>query len=375
MEAASSLRADLQGTLSPFLSDPTTNVFAVIDGALLDDCPAVLGNASLVHRSLYRTGTRPDLVAVGPWLIDLSREPVAIDDQSIDTEDDPDPDELADRLAADALAAYQRGDETGGGAFTDPYAPRPADRGSKLADVLEVSKGAPHGVVFWIGGADLTEPVMWRHVRTLNRVLLPARFVPKQDDDDGDVSVLLRHADGDVLADTLSVLDERQFARFLGPADAIVFAAPRSPSRSGSAVRRAGYPAGVPRQGAPMLHLSSEQMEAIEERRTRRFVRRLAQYLRETVPDRARDMTDAQLERYARARVDELLAYGVREEPPHFRWAFLQFYTGEELGRSDYVRAVMNDPRPNPTRSERVMLLFDRIHEQANRDAAGELAR
>lgn len=365
---------ELGHQLRAHLAAPTVKAFAVVDGALFEDCAERLQRAGLAHRSLYRRTAPPDLTAVGPYLVDLAHRPVSADSAAIEPPPETgDPNELADRMAAEALAAYEAGDETGGGAFTDPFAPVPADPNATIAALLGVIGDAPHGAVFWIGGPELTEPALWRHVRTLNRILVPSRFVPKEEPTDEPVSVVFRHADGNVLAEILPVLTERQFARILGPADAIMFSSPTYPTRSGATVREAHYPDGVPRQGAAMLALSVDQMEAIEEKRLQRFVRDLAEYLREVLPEHSRDMNDEELRRYARERVRELCAYGVFEEPPHYRWAFLQLYSGGGFGRSDYVRSVMTDPRPSPTRSERVMMLFQRIHEKIDREAAEEL--
>jgi hypothetical protein len=86
---------------------------------------------------------------------------------------------------------------------------------------------------------------------------------------------MFRHADGNVLAEVLPVLDAAQFSRVFGPAKALMFLAPDHPASDGSLIRRAVLPGGAPPAPPGMLRLSMEQMEGIEEIRLERLEGRL----------------------------------------------------------------------------------------------------
>ncbi len=259
-------------------SSADKKIYAVLDGAPFDDLPAELAAAGIAHRSLYRNVQDFELIRVGPWLVDpyhgLDRKlniwggmPSSVVGHSafeVDT--------------TEALSGA-KGHEVG---HTPSFHASGglADVTKQFDRVVAIIGDIP-AAVFWVGDLELTEAALWRHLRTLNMVLIPKQYVEdipeelqlenrrdhvqvKGSDPTGQVAVLFRHADGNVLAQVLPCLDAAQFSRFFGPARETIFAAPDYPSvSSGSVVRRALLPDGAPPKNAGLLSLNANQCELI----------------------------------------------------------------------------------------------------------------
>lgn len=384
-----------------FALDPARRLYAVFDGAQFEDLPEVLSQAALAHRSLYVGVDDPALVDVGPWLIDFraaSREPdngvrggpdrdendgsngSDLSDEALQAE--------ADRLANEMRAALEAGDETGGGMLPRLSAPpSPELLATRIDDAVALLADCPNAAVFWIGDTTLTPERMWRHARSLNRVLIPAEFVPDddggyrsrwafpEDDPEGNAiplsdsnetweAVLFRHADGNVLAEILPHLTAEQFARVFGPAVGMTFLSPDHPSeRSGSSLRRAMRPADVaPVPASGLLRLTAEQMKAIENGRLRRIhrdaVANLLTSYEEAPPDTVRRRMWDDAWRY----VLEAASVGVEDYDAFEAWVWMQWH-GQGHFSSDPVLwrfmqdGVMNDTWHHP--DERVFTLYD----------------
>lgn len=249
----SNYQASLPAEAQRIATDPARRIFALADGARFDDLPGALAACGISHRSLYRNVQDAELVRAGPWLIDPYRQPDptfnAWGGLPLELNGD-------DAVAADSRAALQ-----------EPQADAPLAGASEAADperqletLVQLIGDAP-AAVFWIGGASLTEASLWRHLRTLNMVLIPKEYdrqdiPPPAEGEETHEAVMFRHVDGNVLAEVLPVLDAVQFSRVFGPAKALLFPAPDHPAADGSLIRRAVLPADAPPAQPGLLRLS-----------------------------------------------------------------------------------------------------------------------
>jgi Domain of unknown function (DUF4123) len=304
-------------------SDTARRIYAVMDGAQFDNLPAELASFGIAHRSLYRNVQDIELVKAGLWLIDPYHQPDPMANVwgGIPFAGDITPAVAAD--AEDALAASGSSYPEQTTAFhtgveVDPLA--------QLEKVIQLTGDAP-AAVFWAGDHTLSEPVLWRHLRTINMVLLP-REQPigktAQRGMDAYDAFLFRHADGNVLAEVLPVLDASQFSRVFGPTREIVFLAPDHPSvSSGSPLRRALHPGDAPLAPVGMLRLLRSQVEDIDE--SHNVVTRwdTVAYLRECARDETAPLSDSQL--YERVKLLERrgLDIGFVSMTAHLLFAFM----------------------------------------------------
>ena len=140
-----------------------------MDGAQFDDLPDVLARAGLAHRSLYRNVQDIELVKAGPWLIDPYHlpDPVANVWGGM-----PSISDITPAIKADTEAALSETDAAslGDAAYYDEG--KTADPVAQLTKVIQMTGDLP-AAVFWVGEANLSEPVLWRHLRTINMVLFP----------------------------------------------------------------------------------------------------------------------------------------------------------------------------------------------------------
>lgn len=152
--------------LSDTLRRTPRDVFAVVDGAHFDDLPSEIRAFGLTSRALYHDAADAAGIAAGPHLV-------------------PVPDDTA----IDNVVAFV-GD-------------RPA-------------------AVFWSWPDG--EDALYRHLRKLNRVEIPldtGAYGPEEFE-----PVLFRHADPNVLAAVLPILELEQFGELLGAARGLVMVAP-----------------------------------------------------------------------------------------------------------------------------------------------------
>jgi hypothetical protein len=151
--------------------------FAVIDGALFDDLPRKLAAIGLDGRPLYFEGADVETVNAGPFLIRLGVH----------------------------------------------------DGAQRLLGLV----GDRRTGVFWSSPAGMDE--LYRHLRKLNMVQIARVHDPRQESDFQ--TVLFRHADPNVIAVMVAVMEADQRREFLGPSPAVVYSAG---SLGGVRVLRAG---------------------------------------------------------------------------------------------------------------------------------------
>ncbi len=174
--------------------------------------------------------------------------------------------------------------------------------------------------VFW--SCPDGEEVLWRHLRTINEILIPDQNAPGNDGAYGKSvkyeRVLFRHWDPTVLSDLLPVLTPEQLARFFGPAPVILF---NTTEERG--LKRAMRSGGLPRPPTGPLRLTNEQIDRLEEAIRNKSARSIAEYLRETAPEVVDDIDDAELHRQVgKARVSGN-KLGLHTDEDLGDWAFL----------------------------------------------------
>jgi hypothetical protein len=348
-------------------SDAARRVFVLVDGARFDDLPSALSAAGIAHRSLYRNVQDAELVRAGPWLVDPYRQ---LDPARNAWGGLPSEVEVGeeDVIAADARAAMN---EPLASADLDGGA-RAADPGAQLEAVIQLIGDAPASM-FWIGDSSMTEPALWRHLRTLNMVLIPKEYdapdiVPPADGEEALEAMMFRHADGNVMAEVLPVLDASQFSRIFGPAKALMFLAPDHPAPDGSPSRRAVLPGDAPPAQGGLLKLSMEQMRGIDAARLERSRLRITRYLRNVSPEQSARMSETQLAHATVQWMDEGRGHGLQSEAALGRWSYLQLITAGEIGKKREVTDYLRQPNAERTTDQRVQ---DLMHMAAFRVARG----
>jgi hypothetical protein len=170
------MQAPMQGTvpileaLRRIAADPQKRVYALMDGARFDDLPGMLAAAGLSHRSLYRSVQDAELVRAGPWLTDPYRHP----EPTLNVWGGlPADSNGEDAIAADTRAALL--EPQPGARSSSDSALRGVEPIKQLEAIIELTGNTP-AAVFWIGGASLTEAALWKHLRTLNMVLIPKEY-------------------------------------------------------------------------------------------------------------------------------------------------------------------------------------------------------
>lgn len=152
---------DLRTDLLHLVAEPDRRVRAVIDGARFDDLPLELARAGLEARPLYR-GPDRDFMAAGPFLIDPYRRHARNSRPADLSEIDPSDEEAAASGAVSGTLETEA---------ESPFALAIArEQTEALLDLI----GPTHAAVFWIGPSGMTDDVLFRQLRTLNKVLVPS---------------------------------------------------------------------------------------------------------------------------------------------------------------------------------------------------------
>mgnify|MGYP002633998734 CR=1 FL=1 len=260
-------------------------VFAVVDGALVDDLPQLLHGGGLVGRPLYVHLASRRANAAGPWLVPCA------DDDAID---------------------WLRG-----------VMPREA-------------------MVWWLWPGDTIDAAsdaIYHHLRGLGMVEVPMAR-PGRTERTGPLveKVLFRHADPHVLIDLLPVLDARQRARFWGAARAVVLDATR---RGGLRRARAPKEAVLPAPG--MLRLAPEQFAALEDRRAEASHARIGAWLSRHLPPQLATMQQDELAGIAAQSEPSGREMGLASEAALGRWTYLMLVTGGHVAEMADVTGAIRD--------------------------------
>jgi hypothetical protein len=367
---------EMSGLLKRIAADPAQRVYVLMDGARFDDLPGMLAAEGLSHRSLYRNVQDAELIRSGPWLVDPYRDlDPAFNAWGGVPVNGSGPGMPEDAVAADTDVAMR---EAWPG--EDEQSDVSAKSGNPVQEqqlklIAGIAADLP-AAVYWIGDAGLTEAKLWRHLRTLNMVLIPKGYgeddpPPLEPGTETHDALMFRHGDGNVLAEVLPVLDAAQFSRVFGPAKALMFLAPDHPASDGSIVRRAVLPGDAPPAPPGMLRLSMEQMAGIEDVRLKRSQQRIVKYLRDVAPVQTRQMGDKEVVDRTALYLKEGRAFGVRTEAGLARWCYLQVITNGEMGRqksvTDFVTKRNLGNNPGASAEERVEILMWMASAQARR--------
>ena len=274
-------------TLASVLSSFAKPVFAVLDGGRFDDLPADLAAAGVAARSLFLEHADAEVEKAGPW-----------------------------------LAEWQDG---ANGAF-----------------LISLALERPCAV-FW--SCPVGETVLWRHLRTLNRAIVPRESRAPEPGEGGPgeapvpagtETVLFRHWDPDVLAMLLPLLDEGQFARVLGPAAALALHAPD----------HGGLGRAYPMEGAPepprgMLRLTAGQMDGLRADMVAASRRRVAGFLKDNVPPGGSGVDAGFFHRVALHSEPSAKALGIETERGRARWAYLMMLSNGKAAQAPEVTAFL----------------------------------
>ncbi|WP_182084197.1 DUF4123 domain-containing protein [Aureimonas sp. ME7] len=357
-EDPSGLEARLFDALADLARDPSARVYAVMDGAMVADLPQALARSRLDHRSLVQEGSPREVAALGLWLVDPAVRRAAVDASEVPEAADLSDEALAlwsERMGAEAEAALAGGDETGGGAFS-PHRTEPADPLEGLAAVREIAGSGP-GLVFWCGGPRLGLDTLFRHLRGLGRIVTEG---------EREEIVLFRHGDANVLAQVLPALGDGGLARFLGPADFVLFA----PGKAwGGGLKRAGPAVGEAPAG--MLRIGADALGAMEEARLGRSRDKVAAYLREVAPLETAGLDDAALGRRVREYEADGARLGLRSERAHAQWSFLMLTTGGQVAGDRDVRRALERSRDPDRALARMLRHAGRLEQQAASSGEG----
>lgn len=302
------------------LDHKSAPVFAVLDGAQFDNLPQELMMGDFVSRPLYldRGDNNPEQIITAPHMVWL--------------------DERAEKITGRAP-------------------------GQTIPALMALIANRP-AAVFWQCAAGAG--ALYKHLRGINMVMIPNEFAPPADVARPDVNgstksgtheaVLFRHADANVIAQALPVMNAPETARFYGPASSLFFA-PDPDWASGREWLQSDRPIDLPNPPPGLLTLGAATLEGMQGARERRSLRRTASFLRRTLPPDFQGLSDHQLERAAlasRRSGDEL---GIRSLGGHQRWAYLMTITEGRVAQEPRVRAFIQAGNETPDRQVKAAML------------------
>ena len=316
------------------LDHKSAPVFAVLDGAQFENLPQELLLGDFVSRPLYldRGDNNPEQIITAPHMVWLDERPKKITGRT--------PKETIPALLA--LVAN-----------------RPA-------------------AVFW-QCPDGAEP-LYKHLRGINMVLYPKAALsdfeepqPAETDEiqkpeapETHTLVLFRHADANVLAQTLAAMGAQEIARLYGPATRLIFA-PAPDWANGQDFWRADRPEHLPDPHRGHLRISMATVGRTEGIRLQCNRGRIAAYLRRVAPDQTRDLDDATLNAMTGRYMNEARSYGVRSEAGMGRWCFLQLVAGGRMSGQKEIADYVAVPDGKKTADERVRDLMAMVAFRASR--------
>ncbi len=284
--------------------------FAVLDGAHFDDLQQELLNLDIPARSLFLSGGDPKWRRDGPWLVSL-----------------------VNRHICDQVADF---------ALEKPCA------------------------VFWSCPAG--EAALYKHLRTLNRILVPDDRIAGNDGRSGKKvvyeRVLFRHWDPNVMGSLLHSFTKSQFARILGPATTIFMNA-----TDYGGMKRVTKSNNLPPMPKGPLAITPSEISATNDLMAQASKRRICNYLRDVAPSQTAAMSDAELSAVTQGYMNEGRTYGVQSEAALARWSYMQVVTSGKLTTNPDVVKVMtaHDPAVSPDRRVQLLLQASINYARENR--------
>jgi hypothetical protein len=280
--------ADVARTLQATLGEMPQPLFAVLDGALFDDLPGDLLSAGFSCRSLFLEHGDKEVERAGPWLFALDNERA--------------------RAHAEALA---------------------------LAQPCAVFWSCPEG-----------EMALWRHLRTLNEVMIPVEGSAREEADQPAQyeRVMFRHWDPNVIAAVMPVLDAEQFARMFGPSTYIFINAPDY-----GGLKRIPKPDSLPPAPPGPLRLTPDQIGDLKRAMVHSSRLRIGRFLRRTASEETKQFDDRQLLEVVDQYNRQARALGVDEERAQTRFAWLMLCSKGQFILSPGVKAYLGSGDGTPS--------------------------
>ena len=265
-------------------------LFAVVDGAQFDDLPAALFDGAFVARPLYKPQpSRP----------------------------------AAHIITAPHLVALRERDEKRDGRTFE----------ATLQALLSVLDNKP-AAVFWQCSEGFE--TLYQHLRTVGRIMIPSADVPgpeaqtRMDEGQSHSMVAFRHADANVMSQTIRAMTEREASRLFGPAQTILFEpdAEWSDGRPWFQItREAHWPDPMP----GTLTLGVRTMARMRALREDRFLSRINAYLFQVIPEKVAPLSPKEREVAIRTFVAQAQGFGMTTEAAFGRWCYMQFMLGGRL--------------------------------------------
>jgi hypothetical protein len=318
------------------IAEPDRRVYPVLDGALFDDVSALLAARRVAHRSLFIKSIDYETVRVGPWLAN----PYSAFDATMHGMTGYALQTQPQYWEREANSAPRKSEAALVAQLSSIVDVARARSGTQLADSIELPFSAP-AAVFWSGGADLTEQALWHHLRTINKVRIADR---REGSAPGALEwVIFRHCDPNVLAQTLPALDEAQFARFLGPADSVLFLP------DGDYTERPGWQQarrydGLPAPGSEPLTINESTLTAIEERRSMAIRRGVERYVREDAARALGPVSDSEIVSIVETSEISARELGIKSAENRKAWAWANLATGGAFSRDEQMREHLLRP-------------------------------
>ena len=306
------------------LDHKSAPVFAVLDGAQFDNLPQELVLGDFISRALYldRGDNNPEQIITAPHMVWLE--------------------ERRERITGRAP--------------------------SKTIPALLALIGDRPAAVFWQcpTGAD----ALYKHLRGINMVLYPRESLPdaaEPQESSGSAAqavpdthelVLFRHADANVIAQTLYAMDKPQLARMFGPATAILANPEREWAWSTGPLFAARPEDLQPAYPGP-LRLSTAETGRISQAADRASRHRITSYLRAAAPQYTDRLTDKKLHEQTDTAIHQGQQIGLSTEKGLGLFAMLSLLTGGELVHNRDLRAaIASDPR---SPDEAIASIFEHI--------------
>lgn len=314
--------------------------FAVVDAAHFDDLQGELSAAGLPFLPLYLDEREGNVQAAGPHLVQLPDRNSAIRVAEI----------AGDKPAVVWWVWPDEGDQTLANIVRHL-------RGINMAEIpADRSDAEPKGGDD--GGAaaalEAAKAAIATHEDGHDHDHNHAAFVPPVRNE----LALFRHADPNVMAMLLPLLDASQVSRLFGRANGIVLVAPE-----GDGLRTYPRPQELPEAPNGWLRIRPDQYEGLGNAKLHNAALMVRSYLQKVSPSKVSHLPEEKLLQVVLGWVRESHSFGVRGLPSHCRWSYLQVITGGKLLESDSVRQVMTAFVPEMSADERVRRLL--VHSAA----------
>jgi hypothetical protein len=206
--------------------------------------------------------------------------------------------------------------------------------------------------VFW--SCAQGELALWRHLRTLNEVLIPVESEPTGSTQPANPAferVMFRHWDPNVLANVMPLLDAAQFVRMFGPSSYIVINAPDY-----GGLKRVPRPDNLPPAPHGPLRLSQDQIEDVKTAIVNSSRKRIHRYLSNSAPNETAALGESRV-------IDLILMsqktggeLGLESEQAHGRWAYVMVRTNGRALEQAGLREWITDKQGHPDKKMRELL-------------------